>query len=142
MANPSSESDRSVAYGRQLIEIHDRLRDSLDALRRGAPADLGLHCLAFCSAVTEHHTGEDSGVFPVLARERPDLREVLDGLAQDHVQIAALLHRLAGLAAHDDRAPLLRELDGIAAIVESHFSWEERRLVAALDTSVGLTGLS
>jgi hypothetical protein len=31
--------------GSDLIDIHDRLRDSLDALRRGE-ADLGVHCRA------------------------------------------------------------------------------------------------
>jgi hypothetical protein len=130
--------DRITAYGRQLIEVHDRLRDSLDALRRGEDADLGLHCLAFCAAVTEHHTGEDAGVFPALARAHPELREVLDGLERDHQTIATLLRRLAALAASDDREPLLRELDGIAAILESHFRWEERRLVAVLDTTADL----
>jgi len=138
----SEQNDRLHAYGRQLIDIHDRLRDSLDALRSGQDADLGLHCLAFCAAVTEHHTGEDTGVFPALARQHPELREVLAGLERDHQTIATLLRRLAALAAQPDRAAIQAELDGLAAILESHFSWEERRLVRALDTSVGLTGLS
>ena len=125
--------DRRQAYGRQLIDIHDRLRESLDALRRGEGADLGVHCLAFCAAVTEHHTGEDTAVFPALARLHPELRSVLDGLERDHQLIAALLRRVVELAAEPDRAAIQRELDGLAAILESHFSWEERRLVTALD---------
>jgi hypothetical protein len=133
--------DRITAYGRQLIEIHDRLRDSLDALRRGADADLGLHCLAFCAAVTEHHTGEDTGVFPALAREHPELRDVLAGLERDHQVIAGLLVRLRELAQQSDRAAIQLELDGLAALLEGHFTWEERRLVAALDAADGVTGL-
>ena len=142
VANPFDNHDRVIAYGRQLIEIHDRLRDALQALRRGEDADLGLHCLAFCAAVSEHHTGEDTGVFPALARAHPELREVLDGLAHDHEQIAALLRGLATLAAAEDPEPLLRELDGIAAILESHFSWEERRLVSILDKTPQIPGLT
>ena len=126
--------DRRQAYGRQLIDIHDRLRESLDALRRGEGADLGVHCLAFCAAVTEHHTGEDTAVFPALARRHPELRAVLDGLERDHQLIADLLRRVVALAAEPDRAAIQRELDGLAAILESHFRWEERRLVTALDS--------
>lgn len=133
---------RLQAYGRQLIDIHDRLRDSLAALRRGEQADLGLHCLAFCAAVSAHHTGEDARVFPELARRHPELRDVLAGLERDHQVIAGLLQRVAALAGEPDRAAIQRELDGLAAILESHFRWEERRLVAVLDTSVGLTDLS
>ena len=33
----------------------------------------------------------------------------------------------------ENSGQLLRELDGLAAILESHFQWEERRLVNALD---------
>jgi hemerythrin-like domain-containing protein len=127
--------DRIHAYGRQLIEIHDGLREALDALRRGEDADLGLHCLAFCAAVTEHHTDEDSSVFPVLARQFPELSDVLAGLERDHQAIAGLLRRLRELAAEPDRAAIQRELDGLAALIEGHFTWEERRLVAALDAS-------
>jgi hypothetical protein len=138
----SEAASRAVGYGRQLIEIHDRLRESLQTLREGHDADLGLHCLAFCAAVTRHHTGERTGVFPALARQYPQLREVLAGLERDHQMIATLLRRLAELAADPDRTRIERELDGLAAILESHLSWEERRLVAALDTAVGVTGLS
>jgi hypothetical protein len=38
------------------------------------------------------------------------------------------------LAAPPDPATLRRELDGLTAILESHFSFEERRIAAALDT--------
>jgi len=33
----------------------------------------------------------------------------------------------------ENSGQLLRELDGLTAILESHFQWEERRLVNALD---------
>src|SRR5690242_7801496 len=71
-----SEYSRFRAYGQQLIEIHIGLRDMLADLREGyvPDAELGVHCLAFCAAVTRHHTGEDTGVFPLLAERHPGLR--------------------------------------------------------------------
>jgi hypothetical protein len=44
----------------------------------------------------------------------------------------ALRERLASLRA--EPAALVRELDGLTAILESHFGFEERRIAAALDT--------
>ena len=92
--------------------------------------------------MTEHHTDEDTSVFPALARQFPELREVLAGLERDHQAIAGLLRRLKELAAAPDRAAVQLELDGLAALLEGHFTWEERRLVKALDTSGGLTGMT
>ncbi|MFC9730166.1 hemerythrin domain-containing protein [Streptomyces roseolus] len=87
----------------------------------GAPRELRAHCLAFCSAPTRHHTAEDGGVFPALAEAHPELRPVLDELAHDHRQVGELLSRFQTL------------LDGLIALAESHFTFEEKKLVAALD---------
>jgi hypothetical protein len=49
-----------------------------------------------------------------------------------------IAHLLAGLQAAVERAApaaeLDQHLDGIAAIMESHFSYEERQLLTILDT--------
>jgi hypothetical protein len=49
-----------------------------------------------------------------------------------------IAHLLAGLQAAVDRsappAELDRHLEGIAAIMESHFRYEERQLLSILDT--------
>ncbi|GAA3901442.1 hypothetical protein Aau02nite_68410 [Amorphoplanes auranticolor] len=149
-----SEYSRFRAYGQQLIEIHIGLRDMLADLREGfvPDAELGAHCLAFCAAVTRHHTGEDVQVFPLLAARHPDLRAFLAELERDHQIIAGLLTRagavgeqLSGEHTAARAARLQRELDGIAAVLETHFIGEEKRLVAvldALDPSEGLTGLT
>lgn len=119
--------DRITGLGNQLVEVHIWLREQLDALRSGsAVSDLRVHCVAFCGAVSRHHSDEDGTLFPRLAREHPTLRPVLDELRRDHELIAEMLGRIAETT---DRA----ELDGLAALLESHFSYEERRLVAALN---------
>src|SRR5690348_5112820 len=128
--------DRLAAWGQQLVEVHDRLRDELDALRDGLDEratltpDLRTHCLAFCDAVSRHHTGEDRTAFPALATQYPELRDTLDGLARDHRMVADLLRRIDGAlqTAGDDPTRARSEIDGLASILESHFRWEERAI--------------
>ncbi|MCW2504274.1 MAG: hypothetical protein JWO79_2558 [Actinomycetia bacterium] len=125
---------RHSALARQLLDMHQHLRDELAGLRSGTrpAADLRAHCLAFCAAVHGHHTGEDASVFPWLARAHPELRPVLDVLQRDHEQVAEMLVRLRDLATAPDSPVLRSELDGIAALLESHFLYEERTLLSAL----------
>lgn len=132
--------DRLAAWGQQLVETHDRLRDELDRLLDGLDEtseltpDLRTHCVAFCSAVGRHHTSEDRTAFPALAAQYPELRDTLDGLARDHHVVAGILRSIdAVLTDSDDLSRARREIDGLAAILESHFRWEERAVVAALD---------
>ena len=125
--------------------MHDGLRADLRRLRAatvaGAPLAgdraLSLHCVAFCSAVTRHHTGEDAGAFPALARQYPELGPVIGALQEDHALIAGIVARveeIAGALSRGEAAErLVGELDGLAAILESHFSFEERRITKALD---------
>jgi hypothetical protein len=93
------------------------------------------HCLTFCSAVSRHHTGEDGGAFPALAERFPELRPVLDELRRDHRLVEDSLRRLEALVRRTDRDPLaLRsELDSLAALIETHFVYEEKRIVSALN---------
>ncbi|MGK5112578.1 MULTISPECIES: hemerythrin domain-containing protein [unclassified Geodermatophilus] len=129
---------RVAALGDELVRIHDSLRSDLrrlqDAVADGTPSGrpLAVHCLAFCGALTRHHTGEDAGAFPALAERFPDLRPLLEKMAQDHDLISGIVARVEEIAASGDAA-LAGELDGLAAIMESHFSFEERRIRDALD---------
>ena len=151
-----NEYQRFLAYGNQLIEIHIELREMLDDLREGVVPgrELGAHCLTFCAAVTRHHTGEDTGVFPFLAARHPELRDFLYQLERDHQTIAWMLGRVQHVAAalqpggepEPDRvAAIQAELNGLAAVLETHFIGEEKRLVAvlnALESSADLPGLT
>lgn len=140
--------DRVAAVGVQLVEVHRWLREQVAALRRGLGGateagvrpgpDLVAHCLSFCSVLSAHHADEDTVLFPVLAGEHPELRTVLAELRRDHEQVAELIRAVRALV--DDRDPgpsatagAAVELDGLAALLESHFGYEERKLAAALD---------
>jgi hemerythrin-like domain-containing protein len=138
------EKTRLVAWSRELGAVHDRLREALtvtrQALAAGDPAesatrDLLLFCNGFCTAMTAHHEGEDRELFSAIAEQHSELRETLHNLQQDHSMIA---HLLAGLQAAVARAgppgELDQHLEGVAAIMESHFRYEERQLLTVLET--------
>lgn len=93
-----------------------------------------LFCRGFCTALTGHHEGEDRELFPAIVAAHSELRETLRYLEHDHSMIAQLL---TGLQNAVDRAAAPAELDqqleGIAALMESHFRYEERQLLRVLD---------
>ncbi|WP_349877624.1 hemerythrin domain-containing protein [Micromonospora sp. HUAS YX12] len=135
---------RLVAWSREMRAVHGRLREALEVTRRaladGEPArpatrDLLLFCHGFCAALTAHHEGEDRGLFPAIAARHPELRDTLDRLRQDHSMIGYLLTGLSAAVARDaPPAELARHLEGVAAIMESHFRYEERQLLTVLET--------
>lgn len=138
------EKTRLIAWSQELRSVHERLRQALEltrtALNSGEPAqpatrDLLLFCHGFCVALAGHHEGEDRHLFPAIAAAHPQLRETLRYLTQDHSMIA---HLLTGLQAAAERAApptvLDQHFEGIAAIMESHFRYEERQLLRVLDT--------
>lgn len=139
----AGEQGRLIAWSRELRAVHVRLRGALavtrEALAGGEPGpsvtrELLLYCHGFCTALAGHHEGEDRELFPAIAAAHPELAETLRSLQQDHSMIA---HLLSGLQAAVGRAAapaeLARHLDGISAIMESHFRYEERQLLVVLD---------
>ena len=122
--------DRLTAFGNQLIDSHIRLRELLSSLRDGTYSgiDLRTHCLAFCAVLTAHHEAEDDGAFPVLGKHYPELRPVLDELRRDHRLVGEVLDRLKDASTMEER-----ELDTLAALLETHLVYEEKKLVAALN---------
>ncbi|MFJ9697326.1 hemerythrin domain-containing protein [Kitasatospora sp. NPDC101183] len=147
-----NDGERVLALSLQLTRTHRELRRRVDDLINGIKAadgaaprvdeELRAHCLAFCGALTTHHRGEDDGLFAELLRERPDLAGTIANLVQDHTLIEGILTRVVELAERTDLDEVGRELDGLAAIMESHFRYEERTLAAALDAGVPDTGWS
>lgn len=139
----AGEGARFVAWGRELRAVHDRLREALvvtrSALDEGSPAaaatrELLLYCHGFCAALRGHHEGEDRSLFPALAAAHPHLRPTLDKLEQDHSMIGYLLAALADAVERAGApAELDRHLEGIEAVMESHFRYGERALRSVLD---------
>ncbi|KHK99125.1 cation-binding protein [Microbacterium mangrovi] len=138
------EKARLIAWGNELQAVHRRLRQTLQAARSAiragssnAPAehDLLLFCHGFCAALTGHHEGERDELFPAIATQYPELRDALRTLEEDHSLIARLLDDLRAATDRADAPDRLeRHLDGIAAIMESHFQYEERQLLSILET--------
>lgn len=141
-----------TALSLQLADAHDELRARIREIRAGLGQGLLredallTHCLAFCTALTVHHQGEDDGMFAQLLRERPDLAPAVDKLVADHALISSILGQVRDLAARaaGSGGPALeaigRELDGLAAIMESHFGYEERAIGRALDALASAPG--
>ncbi|SFA78242.1 Hemerythrin HHE cation binding domain-containing protein [Amycolatopsis marina] len=153
MTQTRGAADRLRRLGDELVAIHDRLRGDLRQVRQQiedgtAPAhsgsSLSVHCLAFCSALTRHHTGEDAGAFPQIADQFPELAPVITKLEQDHAMMSGLiadLERVVSALADDpslqERTRLLSHLDGLTAICDSHFAFEERSIREALNELQG-----
>jgi hemerythrin-like domain-containing protein len=132
------------AWSAEMREVHRKLLAALDLARQAVhdesdadplDGDPLLYCWGFCAALGGHHRSEDGGLFPRLVAARPDLAPVVAQLVQDHNMIEHLIGELR--RAMDRGAPAeekLSHLDGISAIMESHFRFEERRLLDVLDT--------
>ncbi|MBO0919740.1 hemerythrin domain-containing protein [Cellulomonas sp. zg-ZUI222] len=144
---PPLDPSRLVAWDRELRAVHARLRDALQVAREavddgtGAAVpsrDLLLFCTGFCAALDGHHRGEDGVVFPALLDAAPGLRDVLDHLVRDHAVLSHLLGELqravevGHAAGSHDTVALHRHLEGIEAVMETHFRYEEKRLLPAL----------
>jgi hypothetical protein len=146
--------------------IRDVLDDALEGVDGvGAVAaaaalgdDLTLRCRAVCTTLGDHHRDEDAALFPWLRAGHPGMASVVDRLEQDHAMIGSLLAELervvrggggaggaggagdaggAGGAGGADVRVVRSHLEGIDAIMESHFRFEERELVPLLDAIVG-----
>src|SRR5690606_4214763 len=72
---------------------------------------------------------------PALRRQRPELAEAINSLLQDHSMIDHLLGGLRKVLDSSDStsADVTQHLDGISAVMETHFRYEEKVLAAALD---------
>jgi hemerythrin len=150
----SRDGDRAVALSLQLTRAHQELRRQIREIRTSLGkrrlSDDGLltHCLAFCAALTSHHQGEDDGMFTQLLRERPDLAPTIANLVEDHGMMSSILSQVSELAHRaaesDTRAleEIAGELDGLTAIMESHFGYEERTIGEALNAATAATSWS
>lgn len=137
----STDGTRLVAWNDELIAAHGRLRAALGAAQEAldggdvasARSDLLLYCHGFCVALGAHHAGEDITLFPELRARHPDLDRTIAALEQDHAMIGTLLSRFeSAIRSSESNEDLALHLEGLAAIMESHFRYEERQLLDVL----------
>jgi deazaflavin-dependent oxidoreductase (nitroreductase family) len=135
----------AVSGGTTLTRVHDAfrrelalIRDEVAATGTSVGAQLRMNCLTLCAGLHNHHLGEDSVLFPLVVARRPDLAPTLERLRVEHERIAALVAQLrAAVAGPADPALLRREVDRLTEELERHLSYEEERLVPALDAVLG-----
>jgi hemerythrin-like domain-containing protein len=138
------DTSRLIAWHRELAAAHVRLRSALELAQDSlenpqttdpqlARRDLLLFCLGFCAALGGHHRSEDARLFPELHESHPELDKTIAYLKQDHSMIAHLLAELERVVqSQAPPAEIGRHLEGVAAVMESHFRYEERQLLAVL----------
>lgn len=117
--------------------LRNALADARKSLKAGMPpdaltADLFVYCRGFCSALGEHHRSEDRALFPAIEAAHPELAPTLRNLTQDHSMLIDELQR--SIEANATPIEVDRHLDGVAAIMESHFGYKERQLLSVLET--------
>lgn len=153
---------RGAAAGHHLLDVHDHYRRELAQLRqvlgqvrdgamdagaaRSAVNDmamrantwvLGSVCQSYCFALTQHHTMEDSAVFPHLGAQDSGLAAVLERLGEEHVAIHHLLEAVDAalvdlVRGPDDLGPVERAVEVLSSSLLSHFAYEESQLVGPL----------
>ena len=150
---------RARAIGRHLLDVHDhlraelaRLRDLLEQVRQGSESaggvrallhdmamrqnnwTLGAYCAAYCTLVSQHHTLEDTSIFPHLRRADAGLAPVIDRLEDEHVAIHSVVDGLdRALVDHirdpGDFGPVQQALDLLTDTLLSHLAYEEQQLM-------------
>lgn len=131
------------SFGGALKLIHDAFRRELSAVRKeiaesGRPslgAQLRVNCMTVCHGLHFHHTGEDNGIFPAVANQRPDLAPVLERLDREHKEIAVLIDQLQAAVSGErtDSQVVLAEVERLIDDLERHLTYEEEQLIPALD---------
>ncbi|SCG67683.1 nitroreductase/quinone reductase family protein [Micromonospora halophytica] len=127
--------------GAALVAVHDAFRRELALIRdeverSGARigAQLRVNCLTLCQGLHGHHEQEDTGLFPWLADNHPELAPVMQRIEVEHRTMAALLQQLRTVlsAPNPDREVLRREVARLTDQVLAHLAYEEEQLAPFL----------
>ncbi|WP_439661382.1 LLM class flavin-dependent oxidoreductase [Lentzea sp. HUAS TT2] len=147
------------AMGRQLVGVHNHLRDELKKIRsiiqqaadgmigigearseintmtmRQNNWTMGAYCETYCRLVTIHHTLEDTSLYPQLREGDARLGPVLDRLSEEHQVIHGVLERLdaalvATVAEPQRIGEVQKAVDLLTDTLLSHLSYEEDQLI-------------
>ncbi len=130
------------SMGEAIKVVHDAFRRELALIREemstGGGTTLGaqlrVNCLTFCAGLHNHHTGEDIGMFPVLADRHPEFAPALARLGEEHERIAELVEDLRRVVSAEDADPAAAraEVERLTAALEAHLTYEEEQLMPLL----------
>ncbi|MFG2371259.1 nitroreductase/quinone reductase family protein [Streptomyces sp. NPDC048504] len=133
----------AASFGEAIKVVHDAFRRELalirDELTTGTTtttlgAQLRVNCLTFCQGLHNHHTGEDTVLFPLIAERHPASAPALTRLREEHERIAALVEELRGtLATTRDPAEVRAEVERLTTALEAHLTYEEEELIPLFD---------
>ncbi|MEO3827750.1 hemerythrin domain-containing protein [Actinomadura sp. B10D3] len=157
MPDPAIRDER-FPDGRHLVQAHDYLRRQLRELHvlltraegRTPASNQGtaqqatlslrrqfdLFCRSHCQVLLQHHTREDTVMFPHLRRADPSLARVLDRLEREHRTIQAILERVDRALAHDP-GELRTAINLLTEALLAHLAYEEEMLVEPLSRHGG-----
>jgi iron-sulfur cluster repair protein YtfE (RIC family) len=118
-------------FAAALPAVTDRNPDKLDALRE--------EWTKFAGALHGHHHSEDTGIFPMLAKDHESLRATIEALTADHHQIDPILERgnraFGSLpAAAQDASAVIGEL---SSLLDPHLAKEEAEIVPHMRSMKG-----
>lgn len=142
-ATPGPPNIRAGSMGEAIRLVHDNFRHELALLRdemtkNTGPtlgAQLRVNCLTFCQGLHNHHTGEDTGLFPLLADRHPEAAPALARLSEEHKRIAELVDELKQTVwTAGEPGEARAEVERIAAELEAHLAYEEDQLMPLLDS--------
>lgn len=141
---PGPPNINAKSFGEAIKVVHDMFRRELGLIRKeiadsgtatGLGTQLRVNCLTVCQGLHNHHTGEDTMLFPMLADRHPEMAPVVDRLKQEHEQIAALLADLKKVVSDTEAEPghVLAEVERLTDELEAHLTYEEEHIVPLLD---------
>ncbi|MEV3991139.1 nitroreductase/quinone reductase family protein [Streptomyces sp. NPDC049837] len=141
---PGPPHFNAASMSEAIKAVHDAFRHELALIRKeiaesgtagGLATQLRVNCLTVCQGLHNHHTGEDTMLFPMLADSHPGLAPVMDRLKQEHEQIAALLADLKKAVSDEEADPrhVLGEVERLTDELEAHLVYEEEHILPMLD---------
>lgn len=146
-----SAAGRELADTRLLQAVHKTFRLAtnrfVDATAKLEPADLapviGSRWRFYSDILHFHHHNEDDKEFPALVAVRPDLKDLVDKLEDDHRQLVSSMEAVdkavAEFEKHPDSAHQEVVHDAIAAVRDAffpHLDVEDAQIIPAFASSM------
>ncbi|TQJ74907.1 nitroreductase/quinone reductase family protein [Streptomyces sp. SLBN-31] len=144
IARPGPPDINASSPGEAIRLVHDVFRRELALIREEMAngtgggtlgAQLRVNCLTFCQGLHNHHAGEDTMMFPLLADHHPGTAPAFRRLREEHERIAVLVADLRRAVTDEttDPATARAEVERLTLELEAHLTYEEQELVPLLD---------